>query len=99
MKTLEVAFQQKHDTNVFIVTKSVAELCLFISPLLIILSWILSNSIGLDFFPFEGVAVISFMAVFHVITSNGKSNWLQGSLLIILYVIVSMCLFFLPDSQ
>jgi len=50
----------------------------------------------LDFNPFELVAVAVAVLITNSISSDGKSNWLEGVLLLAAYVILGLAFYFHP---
>ena len=50
----------------------------------------------LNFNPFELVAVMIAVLVANSVSSDGKSNWLEGGLLLATYTILGFAFFFHP---
>ena len=50
----------------------------------------------LNFNPFELVAVIVAVLIANSVSSDGESNWLEGSLLLATYTILGLAFFFHP---
>ena len=50
----------------------------------------------LDFNPFELVAVGVAVLVANSISSDGRSNWLEGTLLLATYLVIAIAFFFHP---
>jgi Ca2+:H+ antiporter len=50
----------------------------------------------LNFNPFEIVAVVIAVVVANLISLDGKSNWLEGMLLLATYVILGAAFYFQP---
>jgi len=75
------------------------QIALFVIPFLIILGWILGKPLTLLFDPFESVVLfLAVLTVNHVV-QDGKSNWLDGMILMCLYVIVAVTFWFYPGSD
>ncbi|RIB30385.1 hypothetical protein C2G38_1948808, partial [Gigaspora rosea] len=75
------------------------QITLFVTPLLVILGWIIGQPMSLFFLPFETVCL--FIAVLlsnYLVQVYGKSNWLEGALLIATYLIMALAFFFYPDT-
>ena len=50
----------------------------------------------LDFNPFELVAVAVSVLIANSISSDGKSNWLEGTLLLAAYTVLGFAFYFYP---
>jgi Ca2+:H+ antiporter len=56
----------------------------------------MGQPMDLNFNPFELVAVAVSVFIANSISSDGKSNWLEGSLLLATYVVLGLAFFFHP---
>jgi Ca2+:H+ antiporter len=50
----------------------------------------------LRFTPFEVLAVLLATGVVNLVSQDGESNWLEGALMVSVYVILAMAFYFLP---
>ena len=50
----------------------------------------------LNFHPFELVAVVVSVLIANSISSDGKSNWLEGTLLLAAYTVLGFAFYFHP---
>ena len=50
----------------------------------------------LNFNPFELVAVMVSVLITNSISSDGKSNWLEGTLLLAAYAVLALAFYFHP---
>ncbi|MHC5832522.1 MAG: calcium/proton exchanger, partial [Nostoc sp.] len=50
----------------------------------------------LDFQPFELVAVVVSVLIANTISSDGRSNWLEGTLLLATYTVLGFAFYFHP---
>lgn len=91
-----VALKNKMDLSVSVAVGSSLQIALFVAPVLVISGWIIGQPMDLDFNPFELVAVSVAVLIANSISSDGKSNWLEGSLLLATYTILSLAFFFHP---
>lgn len=64
-------------------------------PFVVILGWILDKPLGLAMDPVLAVVLISSIIVVLCTTQDGKSNWMEGVLLVFLYVFI--LIFSLPE--
>jgi Ca2+:H+ antiporter len=50
----------------------------------------------LRFTPFEVLAVVASIAVVNLVSQDGESNWLEGAMLLAVYIVLGIAFFFLP---
>jgi Ca2+:H+ antiporter len=93
---VSVAMKNKMDLSVSVAVGSSLQIALFVAPVLVIAGWILGKPMDLDFNPFELVAVSVAVLITNSISSDGKSNWLEGTLLLAAYVVLGFAFYFHP---
>jgi Ca2+:H+ antiporter len=76
--------------------QSSVQIALFVTPMLVFLSYPLGHPLDLLFSPFEILAVSLGVAVFAYLIINGETNWYEGVQLLAVYAIIAIALFFLP---
>ncbi len=91
-----VAMKDKMDLSVSVAVGSSMQIALFVAPVLVIAGWIVGQPMDLNFNPFELVAVTVAVLIANSISSDGESNWLEGSLLLATYAVVAIAFFFHP---
>ncbi|WP_030006028.1 calcium/proton exchanger [Picosynechococcus sp. NKBG042902] len=91
-----VALKNKMDLSVSVAVGSSLQIALFVAPVLVIAGWIIGQPMDLDFNPFELVAVAVAVLIANSISSDGNSNWLEGSLLLATYTVLGLAFFFHP---
>lgn len=91
-----VAMKDKMDLSVSVALGSSLQIALFVAPLLVIIGWFLGQPMDLDFNPFELVAVMVAVLIANSVSSDGRSNWLEGTLLLATYVVIGSAFFFHP---
>ncbi|NJP11642.1 MAG: calcium/proton exchanger [Leptolyngbyaceae cyanobacterium RU_5_1] len=91
-----VAMKNKMDLSVSVAVGSSLQIALFVAPVLVITGWLLGKPMDLDFNPFELVAVAVAVLITNSISSDGRSNWLEGTLLLAAYVILGLAFYFHP---
>jgi Ca2+:H+ antiporter len=70
-----------------------------VTPVLVLLSLPLGHPMTLVFSLVEVVAVAAAVGLAGLVTLNGETNWLEGVQLLALYVILAVCLAFLPAGD
>lgn len=91
-----VALKNKMDLSVSVAVGSSLQIALFVAPVLVIAGWVIGQPMDLNFNPFELVAVAVSVLIANSISSDGNSNWLEGSLLLATYAVLSIAFFFHP---
>ncbi|BAY14905.1 calcium/cation antiporter [Nostoc sp. HK-01] len=91
-----VAMKDKMDLSVSVAVGSSMQIALFVAPVLVIAGWVLGKPMDLDFNPFELVAVAVSVLIANSISSDGKSNWLEGILLLAAYTVLGFAFYFHP---
>ncbi|AFY38834.1 calcium/proton antiporter, CaCA family [[Leptolyngbya] sp. PCC 7376] len=91
-----VALKDKMDLSVSVAVGSSLQIALFVAPVLVISGWIIGQPMDLNFNPFELVAVAVAVLIANSISSDGNSNWLEGSLLLATYTVLGLAFFFHP---
>ncbi|MBJ23820.1 MAG: calcium/proton exchanger [Euryarchaeota archaeon] len=85
-----VAGKNKMDLSIGIAIGSSTQVAVFIAPIAVILGWILNVEMTLEFGLFETIATFLAVLIANSICSDGKSNWLEGSLLLGTYAILAV---------
>lgn len=96
---ITVAMKNKMDLAIGVAVGSSIQIAIFVTPLVVILGWILDKDMTLYFTLFETVClfVSAFMVNFLVL--DGRSNYLEGALLCAVYCIIAVVAFFYPDGE
>jgi Ca2+:H+ antiporter len=72
------------------------QIALFVAPLLVFLSLWMGNPLTLVFNTFELIAMMAAVLIAGLVSLDGESNWLEGSMLLAIYVIIGLAFFWLP---
>jgi Ca2+:H+ antiporter len=91
-----VAMKNKMDLSVSVAVGSSLQIALFVAPVLVLAGWWIGQPMDLNFNPFELVAVAVAVLIANSISSDGRSNWLEGILLLATYTILGLAFFFHP---
>jgi Ca2+:H+ antiporter len=92
-----LAGQNRMDAAINIAVGSSIQIALFVAPVLIFLSHIIGPApLDLIFTRLEVVAVAISVGIMALVCLDGESNWMEGVLLLAVYVILGMAFFFLP---
>ena len=88
-----VAGKDKMDLSLAIAIGSSVQIALFAAPLMVLLAWGLKVPLTLEFGVLETAATFMSVLVANSILSDGKSNWLEGAMLLASYVILALAFF------
>lgn len=93
-----MALKNKMDLAVGIAIGSALQVALFVAPVLVFASYLRSKGGPMDllFSTFEVVAMIIAAIVARMAAEDGESNWLEGAMLLMLYVILAIAFFLVP---
>lgn len=93
-----MAMKNKMDLAIGIAVGSSIQIALFITPVVVLLGWILDKDMSLYFNLFETVSLFVTAFVINFLILDGRSNYLEGSLLIAAYVIIAVAAYFYPSA-
>lgn len=91
-----VATKNKMDLAVSVAMGSSLQIALFVAPVLVIAGFFLDQPMDLNFNPFELVAVAVAVLIANSVSSDGQSNWLEGTLLLATYFVIGAAFYFHP---
>lgn len=94
-----VAMKDKMDLSLSVAVGSSMQIALFVAPVLVIAGRVLNKPMDLDFKPFELVAVVVSVLIANSISSDGRSNWLEGTLLLAAYTVLGFAFYFHPVME
>ena len=92
--------KNKMDLAIGVAVGSSIQIALFITPLIVIIGWGLDKPMSLYFTLFETVCLFVSAFIVNFLVLDGRSNYLEGALLLATYVIIAVVAFFYPkDSE
>ncbi len=96
---VQVAYKNKMELSLAVSLGSSLQVALFVAPVLVFISLLLGGeTLLLVFNSFELVALAAASAVAAFIALDGESNWLEGAMLLGVYVIIAIAFFYLPAA-
>lgn len=96
---ITVAMKNKMDLAIGVAVGSSIQIALFITPLTVILGWIMQKEMTLYFTLFETVCLFVSAFIANFLVLDGRSNYLEGALLCTTYVIIALAAFFYPNEK
>jgi len=93
---VSVAAKDKMDLSFAISMGSSTQIAVFVAPLMVLISWILEVPLTFDFGMLETVSAFLAVLIVNIIASDGKSNWLEGAMLLGAYAVLGAAFMFHP---
>jgi Ca2+:H+ antiporter len=91
-----MAMKNQMDLAYHIAVGSSMQIALFVAPLLVFLSYGMGRPMNLLFTSFEVITVGLGVLIVCLVAVDGESNWMEGVLLLAVYLIFAMAFFFMP---
>jgi Ca2+:H+ antiporter len=94
-----VAMKDKMDLSISVAVGSSLQIALFVTPLLVLIGWIVGQPMDLNFNTLELLAVVVAVLITNSISADGRSNWLEGVLLMAAYAILGLTFYAQPLTE
>ena len=91
-----VAAKNQMELSLAISVGSSLQIALFVAPLLVFVSLLMGNPLTLVFNQFELIALMAAVLIAGLVSLDGESNWLEGAMLLAIYLIIALGFFWLP---
>ena len=91
-----VALKNKMGLAYGIAVESSMQIALLVAPLLVFASYLFGTPLDLIFTPFEVAAVTISVLIVGFVAMDGESNWMEGVMLVGVYLMLAIAFFFLP---
>ena len=91
---VQIAYKNQMDFSMGISLGSSIQVALLVTPILVFLGPLLGHPLRLTFTPLELGALGAAVIVTGFIALDGKSNWLEGAMLVGVYIIAALAFFF-----
>jgi len=75
---------------------SSAQIALLVAPALVLYSYAIGRPMSLLFHPLEIVSIALSVLATSIVVADGESNWVEGLLLLAVYLILAMAFYFVP---
>ena len=90
---IQLAYRNRIEFAMAVCYGSSLQVALFVAPILVVLGALLGQPMDLVFQPLEVAAVAAAVGISALIALDGESNWLEGALLVLVYVILAVSFF------
>ena len=91
-----VAMKNQMDLAYHIAVGSSAQIALLVAPVLVFASYALGSPMDLVFTTFEVITVGLAVLIVTLVAADGETNWMEGVLLLAVYLIFGIGFFYLP---
>ncbi|EKG16691.1 Sodium/calcium exchanger membrane region [Macrophomina phaseolina MS6] len=93
-----VAMKDKMDLAIGVAVGSSTQIALLVLPLVVLIGWIIGiDEMNLSFDGFQVAVLFVSVLLVNYLIGDGKSNWLEGMLLMTTYTIIAVAAFVYPD--
>ncbi|KAI8393459.1 calcium/proton exchanger [Radiomyces spectabilis] len=99
VSSVTFAMKDKMNLCIGIAISSSLQIGLLVTPVLVITGWIIGQPMTLFFENFETVVLFASVMIVNYLIQDGRSNWLEGILLLASYSIVALAFFFHPTTE
>src|SRR6187402_781394 len=90
---VQLAYKNKIEFAMAVSFGSSLQVALFVAPVLVLLGLVVGQPMDLVFEPLEVAAVAVAVGISALIALDGESNWLEGALLMLIYLIIAISFF------
>ncbi|KAI6778518.1 vacuolar calcium ion transporter [Emericellopsis cladophorae] len=96
---VKVAYKDKMDLSIGVAIGSSIQVALFVVPLLVIIGWGMGvEDMTLAFDMFQVAVMFVSVLLVNYLIGDGKSNWLEGVMLVCLYLAIAVCSWWYPAT-
>jgi len=97
---ISVALKDKMDLSIGVAVGSSMQIALLVLPLVVVIGWMAGkgNEMTLYFDGFQLAMLFVAVLLVNYLIQDGKSHWLEGLLLMMLYIIIAVAAWFYPTS-
>jgi len=97
MNAVRFARKNQMELSMGIAVGATTQLVLFVVPVLVFVSYFIGpKPLDLLFVPFEIAAIVMAVLINRSLTSDGETHWMEGVMLLGVYLILAIGFFFLP---
>ncbi|KAF7155098.1 hypothetical protein CNMCM5623_005306 [Aspergillus felis] len=95
-----VACKDKMDLAIGVAVGSSMQIALLVLPLVIVIGWIMGlENMTLYFDAFQVILLFVAVLLVNYLIADGKSHWLEGVLLMMMYLIIAVAAWFYPNKS
>lgn len=96
--SVTAAFKGHITLSLGVAVGSSIQVALFVAPLIVTLAWTMGKPLTFLFDPLESIVLFVSVLTVNYVIQDGKSNWLEGMILMGLYLILAVTFWFYPGT-
>merc|ERR1712166_182154 len=96
---ITMAMRNKMDLAIGVAVGSSTQIALFVVPFTVLAGWVMQVEMTLDFKSFETAVMVMTVMITMSTLQDGKSNWLEGAVLMCSYLLVGCAFWYMPDHK
>ncbi|KAG1797004.1 calcium/proton exchanger [Suillus plorans] len=93
-----VSVKDKLTLSLGVAVGSSIQIALFVIPFIVTLGWIMNKPLTLLFDPLESIVLFLSVLTVNYVVQDGKSNWLEGMILMCVYMILAVTFWYYPGK-
>jgi Ca2+:H+ antiporter len=93
LTAVTVSIKNKMDLAIGVAVGSSQQIAMMVTPLMVILGWIMGQPMSLYFEVFETAVLFMTVILVFALLNDGSSNWLEGTMLIGVYIILGIAFY------
>ncbi|KAJ3271345.1 hypothetical protein HDV01_006850 [Terramyces sp. JEL0728] len=97
VSALFAALRNKMDLAIGVSLGSSLQIAIFVTPVLVLVGWIIGQPLTLDFPVFDIAVIFATVLIVINLINDGLSNWLEGFILLVSYLIIGFAYYLLPE--
>ncbi|KAJ3923827.1 calcium proton exchanger [Lentinula edodes] len=94
-----VSVKDKLTLSLGVAVGSTLQIALFVIPFIVTLGWMMGKPLTLLFDPYESITLFLAVLTVNYSVQDGKSNWLEGMILMCLYIILCVTFWYYPGKS
>merc|ERR1711865_904747 len=96
---ITMPMRNKMDLAIGVAVGSSTQIALFVVPFTVLAGWVMQVEMTLDFKSFETAVMVMTVMITMSTLQDGKSNWLEGAVLMCSYLLVGCAFWYMPDHK
>jgi len=96
---VQVALKNRMELSMSIALGSSLQIALFVAPVLVFISLLFEDKLVLAFSLPEVIALAAASYLAALVSEDGETNWLEGLMLLAVYLIIGLAFFLLPEVR
>ncbi|KAL4248011.1 Ca(2+):cation antiporter (CaCA) family protein [Abortiporus biennis] len=96
---MSVSVKDQLTLSISVAIGSTIQTALLVIPFMVLLGWVIDKPLALLFDPFQSVVLYISVHTMGYVVADGRSNWLEGLILVSLYVVIAVTSWFYPGSS